>query len=498
MFKKYQEHILVLEFSQDQSSAVPLLDDKRFLPISKGPLALEDFIAPASRSRLAGFLKKLTTHDFAFSKNIHFTRNDNSYPFFLFGVLKEEKAFAFALQSPRHFFTVYDEFISIINEQGRLLRDSQKNAATSNNAALRHEYDSVLQDLMELNNDLANMQREFARQNAHLTLSEKQFRDLVTVSPNAQIVLSPEGKILFRNPIAELLTPSFQQHLESLPSQEAFTATEEIKLHTNGEDAFFDMRIAYIEWEGNPAKLISLQDISKRKEIERTKEDVHRITQHNLISPLNAITNIPHILINDPTINEENKKMLAHLSSAGGRMTAMVRLSLDLFKMEVGTYQFSPQPVDIISTFNDVLVDFESPIDASGTKITITFDGKPINTDAFLTVPAEATLLYSLFSNLLLNAVEASNPDDTVSIRLQGDSKARVAIHNPSPVPAQIRDSFFDKYVTSGKSHGTGLGTYSARLIADALGGTIAMRTSETEGTTIEVTLPLGTSHSKG
>jgi ABC-type amino acid transport substrate-binding protein len=42
-------------------------------------------------------------------------------------------------------------------------------------------------------------------------------------------------------------------------------------------------------------------------------------------------------------------------------------------------------------------------------------------------------------------------------------------------------------YATAGKSGGTGLGTYSARLIAETLGGRISLATSEDEGTTISV-----------
>ncbi|MBF0398724.1 MAG: response regulator, partial [Desulfobacterales bacterium] len=42
---------------------------------------------------------------------------------------------------------------------------------------------------------------------------------------------------------------------------------------------------------------------------------------------------------------------------------------------------------------------------------------------------------------------------------------------------------------TSGKKSGTGLGTYSAKLMAETLGGTISMFTSENDGTTITVKL---------
>lgn len=49
---------------------------------------------------------------------------------------------------------------------------------------------------------------------------------------------------------------------------------------------------------------------------------------------------------------------------------------------------------------------------------------------------------------------------------------------------------FFEKYATAGKHHGTGLGTYSAKLIADALGYAITMDTSQEEDwTTVTITM---------
>jgi len=57
-------------------------------------------------------------------------------------------------------------------------------------------------------------------------------------------------------------------------------------------------------------------------------------------------------------------------------------------------------------------------------------------------------------------------------------------------VPESIRDHFFKKYVTAGKLKGTGLGTYSAKLIAEAHGGMINMQSSEDSGTTVTVQLP--------
>lgn len=50
---------------------------------------------------------------------------------------------------------------------------------------------------------------------------------------------------------------------------------------------------------------------------------------------------------------------------------------------------------------------------------------------------------------------------------------------------------FINKYSTSGKSKGNGLGTYSAMKMIKAQGGDITMRTSDEDNeTVVTVTLP--------
>jgi signal transduction histidine kinase len=103
----------------------------------------------------------------------------------------------------------------------------------------------------------------------------------------------------------------------------------------------------------------------------------------------------------------------------------------------------------------------------------------------------EKGLCHSLFGNLLRNAAEASTEGGKIDVRFAADEKhVIVAIRNDGVVPETIRDRFFDKYVTAGKAEGTGLGTYSAKLVTEAQLGAISMATSETNGTTLTVRLP--------
>jgi len=55
----------------------------------------------------------------------------------------------------------------------------------------------------------------------------------------------------------------------------------------------------------------------------------------------------------------------------------------------------------------------------------------------------------------------------------------------------ELRGRFFEKFATSGKAGGSGIGTYSAQMLVKAQNGSLTMTTSdEQNSTTLTVTLP--------
>ena len=106
-------------------------------------------------------------------------------------------------------------------------------------------------------------------------------------------------------------------------------------------------------------------------------------------------------------------------------------------------------------------------------------------------VLGDAMLCYSLFHNLMKNACEAAPEKSAISVVLKGGDPLRVEIKNKGAAPAATRERFFDKFVTHGKQGGTGLGTYSAKLLATAQNGSIELDVSDADNTTtVIVALP--------
>ncbi len=233
----------------------------------------------------------------------------------------------------------------------------------------------------------------------------------------------------------------------------------------------------------------SFVDISEQKKLAQLREDVDRMTRHDLKAPLVGVINLPDILLQDPSLAPRHRELVSLIKDSGLKMLKMINLSLDLYRMETGSYVLDPRPVNLAEVLGAVTANLGGHIRAKRLTVRFETDGGPGLEGPFWAL-GEELLYFSLFSNLLKNALEASPEGGAVTVSLQGGAAARVAIHNAGIVPRELRERFFEKYATCGKFGGTGLGTYSAKLIVDNLGGRIGFATGEAEGTTVFMILP--------
>ncbi len=222
----------------------------------------------------------------------------------------------------------------------------------------------------------------------------------------------------------------------------------------------------------------------------RLKEDVARIISHDMRNELGTVIGYPEVLLRDRSLPEECRRMIEKIRNSGYNLLAMINLGLQMHKMERAEYCFVPVEVDVIAVIRSVLDHKEALFQSRSVAVTLTYIGRPVEDGVRLTVRGEDILLYSMLSNLIINALEASPVGGVVAIDLKGNTGATIAIHNEGVVPEEVRGRFFGKYVTAGKPAGTGLGAYSARLMAKTLGGTIDMKTAEDHGTTVTIRLP--------
>ncbi|MFN7924452.1 MAG: ATP-binding protein [Bryobacteraceae bacterium] len=106
-------------------------------------------------------------------------------------------------------------------------------------------------------------------------------------------------------------------------------------------------------------------------------------------------------------------------------------------------------------------------------------------------IAIDAELMERVFSNLVLNAAEASSPGDPVTVKTRSvPGGAEVAvIDRGSGIEASQLENIFNPFFTT-KPTGTGLGLAIVSKIVDQHGGRIAVESEKGQGSVFRVVLP--------
>ncbi|MBU1042296.1 MAG: PAS domain S-box protein [Proteobacteria bacterium] len=359
--------------------------------------------------------------------------------------------------------------------------------------------------------------------------AEAQFRGIVENSAEGLFQMDREGRILAANPAfarvlgygdaALALGQPLSRHFPGGPQEfrqvvEPALEGSKVLQHELAAQRLDGMRVwlslSVLPAQGEEAQRLngSLRDISTQVQMENLRQDVERILQHELRSPLSGILGLGRVLSEDTTLPPTVRDMGGMIADTGWRLLRMTDESMALRRLEEGTYIPELGPVELLEVLERVRMWHATLSGRKALEVRLLLDGEATQAGSSCLVRADEHLLEHALSNLLKNALEATPKGTTVTVRVdsphegavsghaaqfwQGDpAKAvHVVIHNLGEVPKDVRGRFFERYATSGKTAGTGLGTHIARLAVLAQGGGIAFTSSASEGTTLHVILP--------
>ncbi|MDE1826918.1 MAG: PAS domain S-box protein [Thaumarchaeota archaeon] len=234
-------------------------------------------------------------------------------------------------------------------------------------------------------------------------------------------------------------------------------------------------------------RIAALRDMTEiytaREEIEQQK--VKRISDmgvlsariaHDLKNPLSVIKNSIE-LMKMRTINQDDKTRvdLERIERATVRISHQIE--------EVLEYVW-PKPLDLRdSSLLDILNVVVSKINVQQVAI----DLPKTDTNAI----CDASKLEIVFSNLIMNAVQAMNGIGNIDIRIKNEEKTTtIEIEDTGPgIPQDLLPKIFEPLFTT-KQIGTGLGLVSCKSIIEKHGGTITAQTQINKGTTFIIELP--------
>jgi PAS domain S-box-containing protein len=311
------------------------------------------------------------------------------------------------------------------------------------------------------------------------------------------------GREQIGRPVTTIIPRSFRQrHLNGikrfLKTGERHIIGKTVEMTALRKDGNeFPIELSLSSWSVRSGILFGaiIRDISERKHIERVREDINRMMRHDLKSPLLGITGLARVILRDKNLDDKHRKAAGLIEDIGKRTLRFIGRTRDLLMMEQGAYDPKPMQLNLIDIFHRVEQELKPTTKKREIPLSITVTDRCHKDSETYLINGDEGLIEVMFSNLIKNAVEASPKGTPVHINIggrvrQGQRFHFVDIHNSGTVPEEIRGNFFKPYATSGKKGGTGLGTYSALLVAKAHKGDIEFSTSEKQGTHVIVYLP--------
>lgn len=187
----------------------------------------------------------------------------------------------------------------------------------------------------------------------------------------------------------------------------------------------------------------------------RIQKEFTENASHELQTPLAIFQSKLDILLQQPNITEGQAAIIQDLYQMSGRLSRLNRNLLLLAKMENG--QFGKTDTDIVSVLDELQPYFENLADG------LTLQ-KDIQTDSLM-IKANRSLLESMVSNLIVNAVRHNKPDGMITVRLKNES---LTVANTSDETVLDHNRMFNRfYRPSEESKGNGLGLAIVKAVCE-------------------------------
>lgn len=359
------------------------------------------------------------------------------------------------------------------------------------------------------------------------TLPEESLRNIVYSLADGVLVVDEDGTVRYMNPAAEmLLERSFGELVGSAfahPLRDGGASEIEIP-GKDGTDKAAEMRIARTRWDGRPAYVVSLRDVSARVRVADLHHRLLHADKRAAIARLS--TSIAHEINNPAAFILANLAVMRDIADdfeAAFGEARIGRAILDKYQIaqsledlrdmvkdnETGIERIRSFVRELRSLAQEgggsiVRVDLDEVV-ATACEVGAAIVGRRVELSHepgdLPEIAADRFRLTQVVLNLILNAAEASagSADGTPSLvklvtSCDGDA-VRIAVHDSGRgIPDEHQGKIFDPLFVSDPAEGTlGMGLAVSSEIVGDHGGRIEVSSKVGEGSRFEIILPLDT-----
>jgi two-component system, OmpR family, phosphate regulon sensor histidine kinase PhoR len=237
--------------------------------------------------------------------------------------------------------------------------------------------------------------------------------------------------------------------------------------------------------------IVVFHDLTRLKQLERTREEFVANVSHELRTPLSMIKGYIETLLdgarNDPEVAE---RFLRIIERNAQRLDLLIQDLLTISAMESGRVKLDLKPVALRSVVAEVFSDLHSRARTKGIRL--------VNQLPELGVTGDENRLEQVLANLVDNAIKYGSGNGTVTVggRAAENGSVEVFVRDDGPgIPTEALDRVFERFYRVDKARsreqgGTGLGLSIVKHIVQSHGGKVWVKSDVGTGTTFFFTLP--------
>jgi signal transduction histidine kinase len=237
-------------------------------------------------------------------------------------------------------------------------------------------------------------------------------------------------------------------------------------------------------------RLIKERTAALKRE-QKLRNELTRLIVHDLKNPLTIMTQGSNLFSRGRLgeLTPEQKKLSERIQQAGEKTLHLIDDILAVEKMEAGSVQLQPTPVDLWKLLGETAASQQVLARANQQTLTLRLSSRlPI-------IEADESLLRRVIDNIIANALKFTPENGRVVVSAMSDSShllIEVADSGPG-VPPTYREHIFEKFsqAPGTERRGVGLGLTFCKMVVEAHHGTIVVEDSTFGGALFKITLPL-------
>ena len=234
------------------------------------------------------------------------------------------------------------------------------------------------------------------------------------------------------------------------------------------------------------------QKMENLKQMDKMKSDFVANVSHELKTPLTLIKGYIETL-EDKAIDDKDKarRFISIIKEHAARLENIVDDLLSLSELELSRHSIQKTDCNLKSLIDEVVLGFGHALAEKRQVLNV----NPQSSD--LRIKADRDKIEQVFVNLIDNAIKYTQEAGTIEISIRDQQNTvTVTVHdNGIGIPKEHLDRVFERFYRVDKARsrelgGTGLGLGIAKHVVLAHNGQIRIESQANKGTTLSVTLP--------